>query len=123
MRRCRDCVQVNLDVEHRTLEVSCAGPSAIRKHSKHGVILCQYLGDEVMESLGPGNLAQPAQQCGPYTTKMLIVCDNDCHLGIAGVLECDEVRNSKQLAEIAGIESAKGVLIIVAFGDRPRPSL
>lgn len=115
-----DGVEVNFDAQHRTLKMSCARPSTIRKDPKHRVVLCEHIGYEVMESVSPRHFAEPAQQCGTDAAKMLTVSDDYRHLGVSGVFTSEVVCDSEQFL---GIECAKGALTFPTFGYGPRPSL
>ena len=53
-----DVVQVDLDMHHRTIEVPVAAPPTVREDSEHQMVLCQNVGDKVVNPVVYGHFSQ-----------------------------------------------------------------
>ena len=100
-------------MQHRTLEVSGAGPAGLRKHPKHEVVFPEHLGDEMMHTIVLCDLAEPTKQRRTESTQVFAVSHDDRHLGTPGCGDLDVVAGDAE--QLAGSKCAKGVLGVRRF--------
>ena len=68
-----------------------AGPAGVGHDPTHEVILRQHLGDETMQPILFGDLSELAKQSGSHATQVLIVSDDNRHLGVTRRLAGDKI--------------------------------
>src|SRR6476646_5273466 len=97
-------IQVDLEVEHRAVSMPCDRYLGVDDDTAHGVVLGEYIGDQVSLTVELCHPNEFGQQRRAHSAIVLVVGDEAGDLGLPGLLGCRVVCHADEFAVVVRTE-------------------